>query len=508
MKPAAGMMLGGRYVLLEQLAVGGMGEVWAARDKKLHRMVALKVLRPEYTGHQEFLRRLRTEARNSAALAHPNIAQMYDYGEEDGTGYLVMELVKGEPLSDLLERERKVPTKLLVPILAQTARGLHHAHQNSVVHRDVKPGNILLEGSPIDPYPTVKITDFGVSLAANQAPMTATGMVMGTAQYLSPEQAIGKPATARSDIYALGIVAYEAVAGHRPFTGKSPVDIAVAHVNSPVPPLPPETDPALAALIMRMLSKEPSTRPGDASLLAEELEALVGPKDGPLALAVTPETPDGSLAQATAPRRQPRRAGHITVIASGVTPDLPDVVVPAQVVPAQVVPPQVVPAEVVPDVVVAAEIVPDQEDRAPLLAAEVVDDQASEDALLAAEVVPVDLVPGEDAEEVVDELSATQAAAESADETAAAETADESAAAEPATKPKPAAQSIAATSASNAKGRRIALAVLIGVFAILGLLLLIQALAGRDNPREPSEGGTASSVIYALSSSERSSHGG
>lgn len=276
MRPTAGLALGDRYRLTRRIAVGGMGEVWVADDTYLGRDVAVKVLREEYTGNEDFLRRLRTEARNSAALSHPNIAQMYDYGEQDGTGYLVMELVLGEPLADLLEREPVVAPRKLLPILSATARGLHHAHLAEVVHRDVKPGNILLEHPPqAGGAPRgVKITDFGVSLAANQAPMTAAGMVMGTAQYLSPEQAVGQPATAASDVYALGVVAYEATAGRRPFTGSTPVDIAVAHVNDPVPPLPPTVHPGLADLVGRMLEKDPARRPASAAALADELDAL------------------------------------------------------------------------------------------------------------------------------------------------------------------------------------------------------------------------------------------
>jgi len=269
MRPAVGISLGERYRLTRRIAVGGMGEVWVADDGYLGRDVAVKVLREEYTGNEDFLRRLRTEARNSAALSHPNIAQMYDYGEQDGAGYLVMELVLGEPLSDLLEREPVVAPRKLLPILSATARGLHHAHVAEVVHRDVKPGNILLEHDG-----GVKITDFGVSLAANQATMTATGMVMGTAQYLSPEQAVGQAATPASDLYALGIVAYEATAGKRPFTGSTPVDIAVAHVNNAVPPLPQAVHPGLNDVIMRMLAKDPSKRPASGKALADELDAL------------------------------------------------------------------------------------------------------------------------------------------------------------------------------------------------------------------------------------------
>ncbi|WP_231583992.1 serine/threonine-protein kinase, partial [Cellulomonas sp. A375-1] len=210
MRTTAGIALGNRYRLIRQIAVGGMGEVWEGYDESLVRPVAVKVLKQEFVGDQGFLERFRTEARNSASLSHANIAQLFDYGEQDGASYLVMELVTGEPLSDLLEREPVLPVRRLLPILAQTARGLHAAHEAGVVHRDVKPGNILLGRAG-----RVKITDFGVSLARNQMTMTATGMVMGTAQYLSPEQAVGRPATPLSDLYSLGIIAYEALVGHR-----------------------------------------------------------------------------------------------------------------------------------------------------------------------------------------------------------------------------------------------------------------------------------------------------
>lgn len=269
MKPEAQMALGGRYRLVRQIAVGGMGEVWVAHDESLARDVAVKVLREEFAGNSDFLDRLRTEARNSAALSHSNIAQLYDYGEQQGSGYLVMELVQGEPMSDLLEREPVLPVLRLLSILSQTARALHAAHVAGVVHRDVKPGNILLERSG-----EVKITDFGVSLAANQVPMTAAGMVMGTAQYLSPEQAIGKAATGASDIYALGIVAYESIVGNRPFTGATPVDIAVAQVNETVPPLPTTVHTGLADLVMRMLAKDPLDRPRSGAILARTFDLL------------------------------------------------------------------------------------------------------------------------------------------------------------------------------------------------------------------------------------------
>ncbi|WP_225755743.1 serine/threonine-protein kinase [Actinotalea sp. Marseille-Q4924] len=277
MKPTEGIALGDRYRLGTRIAVGGMGEVWAAHDTALGRDVAVKVLREEFAGDAGFLERFRTEARNSAQLSHPNIAALYDYGEQDGSAFLVMELILGEPMSDLLDRQPVLSTRRLLPILAQTARALHAAHVAGVVHRDVKPGNILVARTG-----QVKITDFGISTAINQVPMTASGMVMGTAQYLSPEQAMGRAATPASDMYSLGIVAYEALVGHRPFTGSTAVDIAIAHVNTAVPPLPASIDPVLADVVMRMLAKDPQARPRSAASLARHLDDMLDktPSDG------------------------------------------------------------------------------------------------------------------------------------------------------------------------------------------------------------------------------------
>lgn len=307
MRTAPGVALGGgRYRLLRRIAVGGMGEVWEANDDALARAVAVKVLRDEFAGDVGFLERFRTEARNSAALHHPHIAALFDYGEQDGSAYLVMELVVGEPLSDLLEREPVLPARRLLPMLAQTSRGLHAAHLAGVVHRDVKPGNILLARSG-----KVKITDFGVSLAADQKTMTATGMVMGTAQYLSPEQAVGRPATPLSDLYSLGVVAYEGLAGKRPFTGPTAVDIAVAHVNDPVPPLPASVDKKLAALVLRLLSKEPTERPSSGEELADMLDRLM-PQTPPSGVAVLVSKPSRAREDrrpATGPRTPPAPPG-------------------------------------------------------------------------------------------------------------------------------------------------------------------------------------------------------
>jgi serine/threonine-protein kinase len=269
MQMQAGTTLGGRYVLRSLLAVGGMGEVWRGVDSELDRPVAVKVLKEEAQSNETFLKRFRNEAQNAAGLMHPNIAQVFDYGDQAGTAYLVMELVEGEPLSTVLERELTVEEHRLVRIMIGTCQGLHAAHQAQVMHRDIKPGNLLIEGED-----HVKITDFGVSRSHDQTTLTATGMVMGTAQYLAPELALGKPATPASDLYALGIIAYEAVVGRRPFTASSPVDIAIAQVNEAVPPLPSTVSPALAALIMDLLEKNPRRRPRTAIELAEILSAL------------------------------------------------------------------------------------------------------------------------------------------------------------------------------------------------------------------------------------------
>jgi hypothetical protein len=269
MTPEVGLVLGGRYELMKRIAVGGMGEVWQAADLHLDRKVAAKVLRAEFAGDSSFLQRMRAEARNGAGLSHINVTAMYDYGEQQGAGYLIMELVEGEPLSELLTRERTLAVGQLLPILAQTARGLHAAHMAGVVHRDVKPSNLLITRDG-----TVKITDFGIALGANQAPMTAAGMVMGTAQYLPPEQAMGKAAQGVGDIYALGVIAYEALVGRRPFTGPTQVDIAFAHVNQPVPPMPENIDPRVREVVMSMLDKDPERRPRSGASLGRILDDL------------------------------------------------------------------------------------------------------------------------------------------------------------------------------------------------------------------------------------------
>jgi serine/threonine-protein kinase len=269
-------LLGDRYELQSVLASGGMGRVWRARDTVLQRPVAVKVLRSEFTGDAAFVGRFRAEAQHTAVLAHPNIAALYDYGEMDQDGehlaYLVMELVEGESLATLLAREGRLDVPQTLGILRATAAGLAAAHAAGVVHRDVKPGNVLL-----GPAGVVKITDFGIAWSASSVPLTQTGQVIGTAQYLSPEQAAGGKAGPASDVYALGAVAYECLTGRRVFDGENSVQIAVKQIREHPDPLPAELPANVRGLVERALSKDPAERfPDGAALLAAVDDVLSG----------------------------------------------------------------------------------------------------------------------------------------------------------------------------------------------------------------------------------------
>ncbi|MGM7670709.1 protein kinase domain-containing protein [Microbacterium sp. A93] len=269
MRPTQGVSFGGRYELQSRIAIGGMGEVWEATDHVIGRIVAIKILKDEYMGDPGFLERFRAEARHAALVNHEGIASVFDYGEENGSAFLVMELVPGEALSTLLERDGALSADKTLDFVAQTASALQAAHAAGLVHRDIKPGNLL-----ITPDGRVKITDFGIARIADQVPLTATGQVMGTVQYLSPEQASGHPASPATDTYSLGIVAYECLAGKRPFTGESQVAIAMAQINEQPPPLPPTVPIPVQNLVMAMIAKKPADRPSSSATVARAAQAL------------------------------------------------------------------------------------------------------------------------------------------------------------------------------------------------------------------------------------------
>jgi eukaryotic-like serine/threonine-protein kinase len=274
MSPRVGVTLSGRYRLQRLIATGGMGQVWEAVDNRLGRRVAVKVLKAEFSEDSEFIERFRVEARTTAMLNHPGIASVHDYGEtqmdgEGRTAYLVMELVNGEPLNSVLKRTGRLSLRHTLDMLEQTGRALQVAHAAGLVHRDVKPGNIL-----ITPTGQVKITDFGIAKAVDAAPVTQTGMVMGTAQYIAPEQALGHDATPSSDVYALGVVGYEAVSGKRPFTGDGALTVAMKHIKEPPPPLPADLPPNVRELIEITLVKNPGMRYRSGGPFADAVAAV------------------------------------------------------------------------------------------------------------------------------------------------------------------------------------------------------------------------------------------
>ncbi|MCR1785375.1 serine/threonine protein kinase [Nocardioides carbamazepini] len=282
----------GRYRLDSMIATGGMGVVWRGTDTRLNRPVAVKVLKPEYADDPMFRSRFEGEARSAAALHHPGIAGVYDYGAgHDDAGdlppYLVMELVDGQPLSTLLSNARvsgrTLDTGVVQDLMAQAADALAVAHRAGIVHRDVKPANLLVTSDR-----TVKITDFGIARALDSVALTRTGSVMGTPQYLSPEQARGNPSTPASDVYSLGVVAFECLAGRRPFEAETPIATALAHLQQPVPQLPPSVPGPLAAVVRRALAKDPAERYADGAAFAE---ALRSPE---VAAATAADEPDGA----------------------------------------------------------------------------------------------------------------------------------------------------------------------------------------------------------------------
>lgn len=270
-----GATIGDRYLLEDPLASGGMSDVWVARDQVLHRRVALKAIAPRLMAEPGFAERFAGEARTLAALRHPGIVDVYDYGEADTAAgriaYLVMELVEGESLADRLAAGPLEPG-LTMGIVARAADALEAAHRAGVVHRDVKPANLLITEDG-----EVVIVDFGVATTEGAAQLTDPGKVLGTAAYMAPEQASKQPVTGATDVYALGAVAYHCLAGEPPFTGGDAVAVALQHVREEPPPLPEQVPAAARDVVMRALAKDPAARYPSAAAFAAAARAVGDP---------------------------------------------------------------------------------------------------------------------------------------------------------------------------------------------------------------------------------------
>lgn len=262
----ADFVLGDRYALSSRIASGGMADVWEATDRTLRRQVAVKVMRPDPDHEAVFRLRFHDEALHAASLLHTNIATVFDYGEDDGLAFLVMERVDGRTLSQLIRDEGPVDPEQVRSIIGQAALALGVAHEQGVVHRDVKPGNILIRADGL-----VKLTDFGIARAVDAVGHTRIGELLGTPHYLSPEQALGEPASGASDLYALGVVAHELLTGKRPFEGGTPIATALLHVHEQPPPLPESVPEALAMVVTDLLAKDPADRPPNALAVAVRL---------------------------------------------------------------------------------------------------------------------------------------------------------------------------------------------------------------------------------------------
>ena len=228
-----GKVIGSRYEILEKIGMGGMATVYKAKDNILKRYVAIKILRDEFTTDEEFIKRFNTEAQSAASLTHPNIVSIYDVGQEDNIYYIVMELIKGKTLKDIINEDGVLPWKWSVNIAMQIASALETAHRNNIVHRDIKPHNIIITEDGI-----AKVTDFGIAKAVSNSTITAFGTTIGSVHYFSPEHAKGGYTDAKSDLYSLGVVIYEMVTGRVPFDADTPVSIALKHMQEkPVEPI-------------------------------------------------------------------------------------------------------------------------------------------------------------------------------------------------------------------------------------------------------------------------------
>jgi hypothetical protein len=270
---SAGDVIAGRYELVELIGRGGMSSVWKAHDRLLDRTIAIKLLHEQFTLDEEYVERFRREARSVAQLSHPNIVTVIDRGEDEGRQYIVFEYVDGENLKQLIERSGPLPVRDALLLTLQMARALGFAHERGLIHRDVKPQNVLLseDGQP-------KMTDFGIARSVDVEGVTITGTVLGTSEYIAPEQARGQRVDALTDVYSLGVLLYELLAGRVPFQGESFVAIALRHVNEPAPSvleLRPDCPPRVGLAVERAMAKRPEQRFGSMRELCAELEACL-----------------------------------------------------------------------------------------------------------------------------------------------------------------------------------------------------------------------------------------
>ncbi|HTJ31693.1 MAG TPA: serine/threonine-protein kinase [Dactylosporangium sp.] len=306
-----GDVLGDRYRLDEFVASGGMGQVFRATDKTLGRTVAVKVLLPGHVSNAEFGSRFRSEARIMASIGHPGVVGVYDYGETpEGTLFLVMAFVDGRPLGELIAAEGALSVDRTLAIVAQAADALHAAHEKGIIHRDVKPGNLLVGEAG-----AVTLVDFGVARSEAVTSVTKVNAVIGTALYMSPEQASGEPISPSADIYALGVVAYHCLTGAPPFNGNSPLEIAIKHLQDEPPPLPEDLPVATRALVERAMAKDPKERfPTAASLAAaarsastptQEDDSVPQVRASAPAVTSTPSSHDGDDDDAEEPPGRP-----------------------------------------------------------------------------------------------------------------------------------------------------------------------------------------------------------
>src|ERR671935_945476 len=281
-----GEVVTGRYVLEELVRAGGMSSVFKARDTLLERRVALKILHPHFTDDEQYVERFRREARAVASLSHPNIVTILDRGEDEGRQFLVFELVEGQTLADVLREEGRLPVRRALEIAIQVARGLAFAHEQGLVHRDVKPQNVILNGDG-----RAKVTDFGIARSLDVQGVTQSGAVLGTSNYIAPEQASGQPVDRTTDVYSLGVVLFELLTGEVPFPGESFVAVAMQHVSEAPPSLlevRPDVPARVAHAVARALEKDPAARFPTMDAFAAELQAcLAALEQGPDADDVT-----------------------------------------------------------------------------------------------------------------------------------------------------------------------------------------------------------------------------